>query len=405
MNTDRYRFPFALLTALATLGLVCMGGLVTSKGVGMAVPDWPTSFGYNMFALPVNQWFHGGVFDEHTHRLWASSVGLLVVLLTRWMGGSPARKPLAMVGALEIVAGIFLLRIGPEWRGGGAFLASIGAVVGLAAAIPGLRIPAEGVLPRLAWAAFVLVQVQGLLGGLRVVLDKALVGHVTLGTLFGLVHGCLGQTFFVLLGVIALLSSPWWARLPAHGDATGKSEVRGLLLATGCVALQLVLGASMRHQHAGLAILDFPLAYGRWWPLTDPESVARYNQVRMDESTVTAVQIQLQMLHRLGAVAAVVAILTMSVRVGRRFGWASPLGRGVVVWSGIAFAQFTLGMLTIWTNKAADVATAHVAGGASLLLLGTALILTARRLTMPASAGMESSRTPGLPRAALQGTP
>lgn len=405
MNTDRYRFPFALLTALATLGLVCMGGLVTSKGVGMSVPDWPTSFGYNMFALPVNQWFHGGVFDEHTHRLWASSVGLLVVLLTRWMGGSPARKPLAMIGVLEIVAGIFLLRIGPEWRGGGAFLASIGGVVVLAAAIPGLRIPVGGVLPRLAWAAFVLVQVQGLLGGLRVVLDKALVGHVTLGTLFGLVHGCLGQTFFVLLGVIALLSSPWWARLPAYGDATGKSEVRGLLLATGFVALQLVLGASMRHQHAGLAILDFPLAYGRWWPLTDPESVARYNQVRMDESTVTAVQIQLQMLHRLGAVAAVVAILTMSVRVGRRFGWASPLGRGVVVWSGIAFAQFTLGMLTIWTNKAADVATAHVAGGASLLLLGTALILTARRLTMPASAGMESSRTPGLLRAALQGTP
>ncbi len=405
MNADRYRFPFALLTALATLGLVCMGGLVTSKGVGMAVPDWPTSFGYNMFALPVNQWFHGGVFDEHTHRLWASSVGLLVVLLTRWMGGSPARKPLAMVGALEVLAGVSLLRLGPEWRGGGAFLASIGGVVVLAAAIPGLRIPAGGVLPRLAWAAFMLVQVQGLLGGLRVVLDKALVGHVTLGTLFGLVHGCLGQTFFVLLGVIALLSSPWWARLPAHGDVNGRPEVRGLLLATGLVALQLVLGASMRHQHAGLAILDFPLAYGRWWPLTDPESVARYNQVRMDESTVTAFQIQLQMLHRLGAVAAVVAILTMTVRVGSRFGWASPLGRGVVVWSGIALAQFTLGMLTIWTNKAADVATAHVAGGASLLLLGTALILTARRLTMSASAGTEPSRILGLPRAALQGTP
>jgi heme a synthase len=405
MNTDRYRFPFALLTALATLGLVCMGGLVTSKGVGMAVPDWPTSFGYNMFALPVNQWFHGGVFDEHTHRLWASSVGLLVVLLTRWMGGSPARRPLVVVGLLEITAGILLLRLGPEWKGGGAFLASIGGVVMLAASIPGWRSPAEGILPRLAWAAFVLVQVQGLLGGLRVVLDKALVGHVTLGTLFGLVHGCLGQTFFVLLGVIALLSSPWWARLPVRGGLQGRSEVRGLLLATGLVALQLILGASMRHQHAGLAILDFPLAYGRWWPLTDPESVARYNQVRMDESTVTAFQIQLQMLHRLGAVAAMVAILTVSLRVGRRFGWGSPLGRGSMVWSGIVLGQFTLGMLTIWTNKAADVATAHVAGGASLLWLGTALILTARRLTMPASSGTEPSRVPGLSRVAVQGTP
>ncbi len=405
MNADRYRFPFALLTALATLGLVCMGGLVTSKGVGMAVPDWPTSFGYNMFALPVNQWFHGGVFDEHTHRLWASSVGLLVVLLTRWMGGSTARKPLAVVGLLEIVAGVFLLRLGPEWKGGGAFLASIGGVVLLAAAIPGWRSAAQGVLPRLAWAAFVLVQVQGLLGGLRVVLDKALVGHVTLGTLFGLVHGCLGQTFFVLLGVIALLSSPWWARLPVRSSAQGSSEVRGLVLATGLVALQLVLGASMRHQHAGLAIPDFPLAYGRLWPLTDPESVARYNQVRMDESTVTAFQIQLQMLHRIGAVAAMVSILTMTLRVGRRFGWASPLGRGVLAWSGLVLVQFTLGMLTIWTNKAADVATVHVACGASLLWLGTALILTARRLTMSAWSGAEPSRTPGFPRAALQGTP
>lgn len=405
MNTDRYRFRFALLTALMTLGLVCMGGLVTSKGVGMAVPDWPTSFGYNMFVLPVNQWFHGGVFDEHTHRLWASTVGLLVVLLTRWMGGAPARKPLVMVGLIEVMVGVLLLLRGPEWKGGGAFLSSIGGVVLLAAAIPGWRSSAGGVLPRLAWSAFVLVQVQGLLGGLRVVLDKALVGHVTLGTLFGLVHGCLGQTFFVLLGVIALLSSPWWARLPVRGCAEGRSPIRGLLVATGLVALQLAMGASMRHQHAGLAILDFPLAYGRWWPLTDPESVARYNQVRIDESTVTAFQIQLQMLHRLGAVATVVMILTMSLRVGRRFGWGSPMGRGVVVWSGIALAQFTLGMLTIWTNKAADVATAHVAGGALLLWLGTALILTARRVTLPSSAGIKASRIPELSHAAVQGTP
>ena len=80
----------ACLTALATLGLVGVGGLVTSHGVGMSVPDWPTSYGYNMFALPVSVWLTGGVFYEHTHRLWASLVGVLVVALTRWLGGRRA---------------------------------------------------------------------------------------------------------------------------------------------------------------------------------------------------------------------------------------------------------------------------------------------------------------------------
>jgi len=54
---------FALLTALATLGLVAVGGLVTSHGAGMAVPDWPNTCGYNMFFFPFSQWV-GGVFYE-----------------------------------------------------------------------------------------------------------------------------------------------------------------------------------------------------------------------------------------------------------------------------------------------------------------------------------------------------
>ena len=78
---------FAILVALSALGLIAIGGLVTSHGVGMAVPDWPTSFGYNMFALPFSLWLTGGVFHEHTHRQWASIVGVLVVILTRWLGG------------------------------------------------------------------------------------------------------------------------------------------------------------------------------------------------------------------------------------------------------------------------------------------------------------------------------
>ena len=106
--------------------LVGLGGLVTSKGVGMAVPDWPTSYGYNMFLLPIATWRTGGIFDEHTHRLWASIVGVLVVALTRWLGGRSACKPLILCGVVEIVAGLLLLRLGSDWSGAGHFLIGIG---------------------------------------------------------------------------------------------------------------------------------------------------------------------------------------------------------------------------------------------------------------------------------------
>ena len=75
-----------MLTVLCTLILICMGGLVTSNEVGLAVPDWPTSFGYNMFLLPLDHWLgKGGVFEEHSHRLMAALVGLLTAIMTGWI--------------------------------------------------------------------------------------------------------------------------------------------------------------------------------------------------------------------------------------------------------------------------------------------------------------------------------
>src|ERR1700722_11147941 len=115
---------FAVLTAVATFILIGIGGLVTSKGVGMAVPDWPTTYGYNMFLFPISQWV-GGVFYEHTHRLVATVVGTLVVCLTRWLGGPQARKPLAIIGILEVLVGEVLPHLDPKLRGAGYFLTGI----------------------------------------------------------------------------------------------------------------------------------------------------------------------------------------------------------------------------------------------------------------------------------------
>src|SRR4051795_3599510 len=100
-------YLIALLTAVATFPLILMGGLVTSHGAGMAVPDWPNSYGYNMFLFPISQWV-GGIFYEHTHRLMGIVLGVLVVALTRWLGGSSARRPLFIIGAIEVLIGLLL---------------------------------------------------------------------------------------------------------------------------------------------------------------------------------------------------------------------------------------------------------------------------------------------------------
>src|SRR6266511_1054210 len=70
----------AVILACATLPLLFIGGLVTSKGAGLAVPDWPTTFGYNMFLYPWSKMV-GNIFYEHSHRLLASGVGLLTIAL------------------------------------------------------------------------------------------------------------------------------------------------------------------------------------------------------------------------------------------------------------------------------------------------------------------------------------
>jgi cytochrome c oxidase assembly protein subunit 15 len=74
---------FACALAVATLFLVALGGIVTTKGVGMAVPDWPTTYGEHMFLFPPSKWM-AGIFDEHSHRLWASLVGLLAAVFAIW---------------------------------------------------------------------------------------------------------------------------------------------------------------------------------------------------------------------------------------------------------------------------------------------------------------------------------
>lgn len=311
---------FAWGTAAATLVLICFGGLVTSHGAGLAVPDWPNTYGYNMFLFPVSRWV-GGIFYEHTHRLVASAIGLLTVIQAVWV-----------------------------WR---------------TVKVRWLRWLAVG--------AVAVVILQGVLGGLRVTLLK---------DELGLVHGALAQSFFCLMVAMALFLTPGFWRLdPGAGARLGVAE-KWLWAAVALVFLQLLLGAAMRHRHAGLAVPDFPLAYGRLWPATDPASMARYNGARMETRAVNDLKpadIHLHMAHRFNALFVAGALWVAAVRLRRGCDLAV-VRRTTVAWQGLLVSQLFLGAWTVWSNKAADVATAHVAVGSLVLAVGVGLGVTCRRL-------------------------
>ncbi len=313
---------FAVFTALATLGLIAMGGLVTSHGAGMAVPDWPTTYGYNMFLFPISLW-KGGIFYEHSHRLYASVVGLLTLVLAGWLWHAAPSRAL-------------------RWAGVGALF---------------------------------LVAVQGLLGGLRVTLFKDQIG---------IVHATLAQIFLVWVSGIALRTSPWWDNLRRASVVPVSANVARLLgWVTALILVQLILGAAMRHQHAGLAVPDFPLAYGKLWPVTDAESIIRYNQVRREVvayNPITAAQVILHMMHRVGAIVVYVSVAGCAWVVRRQVGGRHPVARLVAAWFGVINLQFLLGAATVWSVKAADVATAHVVTGAVALVTGSVAFGVARRL-------------------------
>ena len=336
---------FALFTALATMILIGIGGLVTTKGVGMAVPDWPNTFGYNMFIVPFDRWIgQFGVFEEHAHRLVASFVGFLTMTLAIWLAVNESRK----------------------W------------------------------VRRLGLAAFVLVVAQGILGGLRV---------TEINPNLGLIHGAVAQVFLILICGIALVTSSWWQRVRvSKKQGTGFAGVQGAFIAVIClVFVQLLLGATMRHQHAGLAIWDFPLAHGQVWPATDAAAVAEYNENRLalqrqlyaqnqllDEAgnpktfLATGKEVQswhvwLQMLHRIGAVATLVLVVALVVKTRRRLGQAHRFTKASYVLLAMILGQAGMGIWTILSNKAADVATMHVLLGAACLALTSVLLMVAKR--------------------------
>jgi len=287
---------FALLTAGATFVLIFVGGLVTSTGSGLAVPDWPLAFG-QVFPPMV-----GGVLYEHGHRLTAALVGLLTAVLAVWIWVVERR---AWVRGLAVVALLAIL-------------------------------------------------VQGVLGGLTVL--------YLLPMPISVAHALLAQMFFCLTVALTVVTGPEWARGAGRSGGPVGLEVATLSAVTVAVVFgQLILGAVMRHTGAGLAIPDFPLAFGRLIPPLESEPVL------------------IHFLHRVGAVAVMACVAWTALRVRARHRKDAWLLRPTLALAGLLLVQLVLGALTIWTQRGVLVTTAHVAGGAGVLAASLTLTLRALR--------------------------
>jgi heme a synthase len=337
----------AVLTTLATFPLIFMGGLVTSHGAGMSVPDWPNSYGYNMFTFPPSMWI-GGIFYEHTHRLMGTVVGMLAIALTVY----------AWRAEIAYVFGRVLAAVS-RGRAGGWQLERRHS--------SGIRWVCLGVLAT--------VIMQGVLGGLRVVLVQ-----VDLA----IVHACFAQAFFCLAAYAALVTSKWWTEAPdlSQSEAvfSGRRLIVACVIALIAIYAQLIVGAAMRHYQAGLAVPDFPLAYGEVIPTAATHAgIHEINDHRawnLHLPPVTVGQVWLHMGHRMGAVIVSLAVIAAVVLVLRSHRGESALIRPALLLSGLLVTQVTLGALTVLWRKPADVASAHVAVGA--LTLVTTFVLTFR---------------------------
>jgi cytochrome c oxidase assembly protein subunit 15 len=201
---------YAKFVSAATVLLIVAGGLVTSTGSGLAVPDWPTSYGWNMFTFPL-EYMVGGIFYEHGHRLIASGVGGLTIVLALWLWRAEPRRWVRTLG-----------------------FTALGAVI-----------------------------LQGLLGGLTVLFF--------LPTAVSTAHAGLAQIFFCLVVAIALFTSQGWKSSPPSGWVDDSMLRLVAMVTTVLIYLQILVGALVRHSEAGLAIPDFPLVFGglmppRWTP-------------------------------------------------------------------------------------------------------------------------------------------
>ncbi len=313
-RTDRYKPALAWLawfTVAWTLVLLFMGGFTTSIGAGMAFLDWPLSDG----SLNPEGWLQDqDMFAEHSHRLLGAQVGILVMALGIWLFFREKRRWMRLLGA----------------------------------------------------SAFVLVSIQGVLGGGRVLFDQLNIDsdHNLLAQTLAIIHACAAQIFLcVIVAMAVALSRPWIEGRAGLTGPAGASVKTWGIVACVTIFVQLILGAVMRHHHAGMAIPFFPYA--------SPDSLL---------PAVWNFHVGIHFAHRVGAVVVTAAILVFAWKLFRDEKTSLVLKLLACAMVLLLAVQIYLGASIIWTYRNPYPTTLHVIVGALILALSWALTFVCFRI-------------------------
>jgi len=298
---------FAKVVVGLTFVLILLGGHTTTSGAGMAFPDWPLSDG----SLNPQGWLHNVMMRlEHGHRLTAGLVAILVSVLYGWV--------LAKRKSLPARA---------HWI-------ALGALLGVFA--------------------------QAILGGLRVILDPQGIAPAAGGisTVFRVLHGCCAQAELCLIVTLAAMLSSFWQEMKPQ---PAWARISRFAWITVCVIfLQLIVGATMRHLGAGLAIPTFPFT-------PDGGIMPKVHNPYVD----------LNFTHtRFGAALVTVFVVALVVKVFRHSGGEPRLQRPALFLCGLLASQIVLGMFVIWKTRPLMLTTIHVVNGAAIL--ATTVLLAVR---------------------------
>ncbi len=312
-SSQAWLHRFTILTAIFTFALLFIGGLVTSHQAGLSVPDWPNSYGWSMFTFPMKDWT-GNIFYEHTHRLFASFVGFLILLLA------------------------ILLQ----------------------------RYEQRAWVKRLGWFALGGVVLQGILGGITVLMY--------LPPAVSTAHAGLGQAEFCLTLVIAMVTNRKWNDEIVKRTERSRFGLREFTLATVVVIfIQLLLGAVMRHTFSGLAIPTWPLAPG--------------GSLIPD---FTSFGVAINFAHRTWALLVMLMMFITARLIFQWFPREKSLVFPMILGMFLLGVQIMLGAITIWSKKAVTPTTLHVSGGAAILGTMVYIMVKSRHLLAPKNRNVAS---------------